>query len=356
MVTVADNPPAEGRGAYRLGLIYVSLATLAWSLGGLFAKLVAVDSFTTLYWRGIFGAVSLFVVLMAFERRKGLDDLANLGVGGWLYALTSASGMACYLSSIYYTSIAQNSIIWALVPLMTALAGWLLLRERVGVSTVIASLIAFAGVLVMLIGGAGEGSALGNSLAFLMMLSGVAMILVSRKFRGIPMMAASLVASLLSAVLALPFARPADATTLDLLVLLTFGITQGAIGMVLFGLGARLIPSAESALISALEGPLGPLWVLLALGIMPLPATILGGAIVLAAVIGHIVIENRRAAPSSSGTIVNEPRQPRRPAADGGGSGTDGVPGTGGVPRGPRARAGFAPDRQSRPTGGGDRS
>jgi drug/metabolite transporter (DMT)-like permease len=297
-VPAAAAAPADksARQSYRLGLVYVTIAVVAWSLGGLFAKIVSVDGYTTLCWRGFFGFASLALVLAVRERGNVFKQLTNMGVGGWLYALFSASAMAFYLISIQYTSIAHNSIIWSLVPLATAVAAWVVLRERASVSTVVASLIAFAGVVVMLVGSPGEGDVLGDALSFLMMLFGVATILVPRRYPGIPFMTASMVAALISCLIALPFATPLAATPWDLAVLATFGIVQGAVGMVLFGMGARLIPSAESALISALEGPLGPLWVFLALGTMPMAATFVGGGIVLAAVIGHILLESWREA------------------------------------------------------------
>ena len=287
----ATNP---GRQAHRLGLFYVTVAVVAWSLGGLFAKIVSVDGVTTLCWRGVFGFLSLAIVLAVRERGNAFKQVARLGGAGWFYALSSAGGMACYLISIQYTSIAHNSIIWSLVPLATAIAAWLLLGERASVTVIAASLLASAGVVVMLAGSPGEGDVFGDALSVLMMMSGVVMILVARRFPNVPFMTASMVASLVTALGALPFATPLAASPQDLAVLATFGIAQGAVGMVFFGLGARLIPSAESALLSALEGPLGPLWVFLALGTVPMPATFLGGAIVMAAVIGHIVLESRR--------------------------------------------------------------
>mgnify|MGYP000890750520 CR=1 FL=1 len=291
---------------YRLGLLLVLVAAFAWSLGGLYAKLVTVGGFTTLFWRGLFGCLSLLTVLLWRDARGVVADLARLGAPGWFYAVCSAGGMTCYLVSIQYTSIAHNSIIWALVPLATALAAWTFLGERISLPTIVASLMALGGVAVMLWGSAGEGDAFGDFLSVLMMLSGVVMILVSRRYRRLPFAAAGMVASLLSSLLAWPFAHPASATWRDIGILAVFGVTQGAVGMVLFGLGARRIPSADAALISALEGPLGPLWVFLALGIVPLPGTMIGGAIVIATVVGHILIESRRhpasrAVPSSDG-------------------------------------------------------
>jgi drug/metabolite transporter (DMT)-like permease len=68
------------------------------------------------------------------------------------------------------------------------------------------------------------------------------------------------------------------------------------LGLTLFAIGARLIPAAHTALIGALETPLAPLWVWIAFSELPPRLVFIGGAIVMIAVVGHILIENRRTA------------------------------------------------------------
>jgi drug/metabolite transporter (DMT)-like permease len=76
-------------------------------------------------------------------------------------------------------------------------------------------------------------------------------------------------------------------------MLALFGITQSALGLVLFSMGSRMIPATEATLLTALDVPLAPLWVWLAFGEWPTPFTIVGGVIVLTAVGGHIWHEMR---------------------------------------------------------------
>ena len=82
----------------------------------------------------------------------------------------------------------------------------------------------------------------------------------------------------------------------DLALLALFGAAQLGLGLVLFMAGARLIPVAEASLIGVLESVLGPVWVWLALGETPAPATLLGGAIILTALVVHIALDQRGAA------------------------------------------------------------
>ncbi|HET6366228.1 MAG TPA: EamA family transporter, partial [Pseudomonadales bacterium] len=79
----------------------------------------------------------------------------------------------------------------------------------------------------------------------------------------------------------------------DLALLALFGAAQLGFGLVLFTAGARLIPVADASLIAVLESVLGPVWVWLALGETPAPAALVGGAIILTALVIHTALEQR---------------------------------------------------------------
>jgi len=86
-------------------------------------------------------------------------------------------------------------------------------------------------------------------------------------------------------VVAAPFAHPGQADARDLGLLIALGVCQIGLGLVFLTIGGRLIPAAEVALITLLEIVLGPLWVWVFLSEEPPTATLIGGAIVLGAVL-----------------------------------------------------------------------
>ena len=90
----------------------------------------------------------------------------------------------------------------------------------------------------------------------------------------------------------LPFATPSEISSEDIGWLAALGIGQIGLGFALFTVGARLIPAAQVGLITLLEVVLGPLWVWLALAERPSTLTLVGGAIVVVA----IVIQTRGSA------------------------------------------------------------
>jgi drug/metabolite transporter (DMT)-like permease len=78
-----------------------------------------------------------------------------------------------------------------------------------------------------------------------------------------------------------------------------FGCFQVALGLTLFFLGSRLLPSGQAALISTLETPLMPFWIWVAFAEVPVLRVFIGGALVMGAVIADIVGDIRTQRPSA---------------------------------------------------------
>jgi drug/metabolite transporter (DMT)-like permease len=174
--------------------------------------------------------------------------------------------------------------IQAMAPVLAALLAWVAIGEQISPRTAIALVVALAGVGVM-IGGPGGGSLLGDGLSLLMALSFAVSIVISRHRKDVSMAPATCLAQVLLVVAFLPFSTPGSIPGDDLLALAALGAGQIGLGLVLLTLGARLIPAAQVALITLLEVVLGPLWVWLAVGERPTTATLVGGAIVVVAVV-----------------------------------------------------------------------
>jgi drug/metabolite transporter (DMT)-like permease len=278
---------------YRLGLALVTASAVAWSTAGFFTRLIPLDSWTLLAWRGVFGALGIAAVMLAMEHRGAWRGFQTMGWPGWLFAGVSAVGMIFFITSLGSTTVAHVAVIYATVPFVAAALGWLVMRERPTASATLASLAALAGVAVM-VGLGVEGSALGDLLAFGMTLSMAAMMVIARRFRAVPVMPAACLSALLSGMACWPFGDPLAVSAHELVLLALFGLVNSAVGLALFTLGARLLPAIETALIGGLDAPLAPLWVWLAFEETPGTSTIVGGLIVFAAVATHILIEARR--------------------------------------------------------------
>ena len=143
------SPTIPVMNSYVVGILLVTAATVAWSSAGLFTRLIQLDSWTTLLWRGVFGAIAIALISCRLERKKTIVEFFSLGPAGWLFAIVSAVGMVMFISALKHTTVAHVSIVYATVPLVTVGIAWVLLRERPTKDAMLASVAALVGVGVM---------------------------------------------------------------------------------------------------------------------------------------------------------------------------------------------------------------
>ena len=292
----------------RRGRLLVAAAAVCWSTGGLIARLVDTDPWTTVFWRGLFCAAFLAGVTALREGRRTPDVFLGMGATGLAMAVCFATASTCFIMALHRTSVANVLIIQSLSPFMAGLLGWAWMGERVEGRTWAAMGVALLGSAIMVsryFYTAAAGSLGGDLLAFTVALSFAAATVLLRRNRGVRMLPAAALAAALASLVASFAARPGSADLGDLLLLALFGSGQLGLGMILFTTGARRIPVAEAALIAVLESVLGPVWVWLAIGENPGLPSLVGGAIVLAALAGHTLADLRlewRAAAAQSGS------------------------------------------------------
>jgi drug/metabolite transporter (DMT)-like permease len=278
---------------YRLGLVLVTGSAIAWSTAGYFTRLVALDNWAILFWRGVFAAIGVLVFMLIMDGRKAFGQFAALGRPGWLFAVVSGAGMVVFISALTRTTVAHVAIIYGIVPFVAAGLSWLVIAEKPTRVAIVASAVALAGVVVMVGTGSREGSLFGDFLALLMTIGMAAMMVISRRHRDMPILAAACLSAVLSAAAcAVPALQQIPSAT-QLVELALMGLVNSAVGISLFTLGSRMIPAVETGLIGALEAPLAPVWVWLAFAETPGANTILGGILVFGAVMANIALGAR---------------------------------------------------------------
>jgi drug/metabolite transporter (DMT)-like permease len=289
-ISDAVMPHGESRlGRNWQGPTLVLLSAFAFSTAGLFTRLIEVDVWTTLFWRGLFGGAFIAAYVVWRDGAAALAAVRRIGVPGLVAAACSTLATICFVNALRETTVADVLVINATAPFMTAVLAWAWTGVRERRSTLVASGVALLGVVVTVAPALGSGRLLGDFLALLMTLLMSMMMVVIRRHRGVCMLPAASLSAFLCAVVVWPFAEPASATGWNFFYLVLFGTTQFGLGLLLLTLGTRLVSATRAALIGALETPLAPAIVWLALGEVPPLMTCLGGAIVLAAVVGDLL-------------------------------------------------------------------
>ena len=283
----------QKRHDYQIGVLFVTLSAVAWSLAGYFTRLIPLDSFTLLAWRGIFGALGLLVVIMLMRRRDWWREFARIGRAELAYIAITVCGMTLFITSLGHTSVAHGAVIYATIPFLAAFLGWIFLGEMPGRVAIVASLFALCGVGLM-VGFGTDGGLFGDLLAFGMTTCMAFSIILMRRNPGMSAMSSACISGLISGLICWPLGAPLAVTDVQLLQMALFGVVNSSMGLAFFAIGSRRLPAIETALIGSLDAPLAPLWVWLAFNEKPGLNTMIGGGIVFAAVVFHIVLSQRR--------------------------------------------------------------
>src|SRR4029453_10922358 len=98
---------AEVRSQHRLGIALVVAAAIAWSTAPFFTRLLPYDSWTILFWRGLFGGGLIVAALLVLQGRAGLRDLTRVNMSGWFVAALSSSAMIAFIPSLQLTSVSN---------------------------------------------------------------------------------------------------------------------------------------------------------------------------------------------------------------------------------------------------------
>jgi drug/metabolite transporter (DMT)-like permease len=282
------------------GVLLILLSAIAYSSAGFFTRLIHLDAWTMLFWRGLFAGLMILCVIVAQERGRTVAAIRAIGRPGLVAALCSTAATILYLNAFRRTSVADVAVIFAAAPFLTAGLGWLWLGVTEAWATLAASLLALVGVTIMVGGAVVEGHLIGDLLAFGMTACMAIMMLIIRQQQQTSMLPAACLSALLCPLVVWPFVSPVAIDMGDMVNLFLFGTTQFGLGLVFLTLGGRLVSATENALINTLETPLAVAWVWLCFGETPSVTSFVGGIVVMAAVAAHVWHGNRAVIPSAA--------------------------------------------------------
>jgi drug/metabolite transporter (DMT)-like permease len=277
----------------RRGQLLVAAAAVAWSTAGPVQRAVGAPAPTQAAVRAGAAALALTGYLLVRRRGGALAAFQSVGRAGIGVAIGVAIASSAFILALGSTSVAHVLLFQAIAPFLAALFAWLLMRERVLPRTWIAMGTALAGVVIMVGGSLGGGGLQGDLLSLLMSTAFACVLVITRRHREISMTPATALGMLISFVALAPFSHPGVLSALDWTMLAALGAGQIGLGMILFTAGARLIAAAQAGLITLLEVVLGPLWMWLIYREQPDGLTLVGGTVILAAVLVHAVADLR---------------------------------------------------------------
>jgi len=299
MTDVVARPASAG--TYRQGVILVLLGSLASSWLGLGVRMMddSATAWQILAFRS-FGAVAfLLVVILATNPGDLVDTFRKAARATVIGGIGIAVAFSGAVVAMQLTSVANTLFVLAAAPFMAAVLGRVTLGEHVRLATWIAISIALLGVALMVVEDVSFGHLWGNVAALVTALGVAVFIVALRSNRDVIMLPAAVLGGLLGLLTALVMCFVVTGvglalSTQDALLSLALGVFQLGLTLWLLTLGARYVPAAEVALLNLFEVVLGPLWVWLAFDEAAGVFTLVGGAMVLAAVIIDVVSGERK--------------------------------------------------------------
>lgn len=286
---------------YGKGVALVLGAGVLWSTIGLVVRQIdQAGAASVMFWRSAGLLPVLFAFLYVRSGGKVWQGLRAVGLPGFVGALGLVAAYAGALYALQATTVANAVFLYSAAPFFAALLGWAALGERVPATTWAAMALAGAGIFVM-IGGGIEGGRMDGNIAALISAAGFAVFSVSLRWGhvedSLPTVLWGGVLSMIAAFgLAPMLGQTVAASGHDIAVAMALGAVVLTGGMVLYTLGSKALPTAELTLMSSIENILAPIWVWLFLGETASQATLIGGAMVLIAVMGNAVMGARRQA------------------------------------------------------------
>jgi drug/metabolite transporter (DMT)-like permease len=252
------------------------------------------DIWLMVFYRSVAFAGTLLGFLAAVYRGRLVRPFLAVGRNGIVVALGLGGGSICYLVAISLTTVANVVFILGSAPLLTALLGRLVLGERVRPLTWLAMAVALCGIALMVVEGLGSGRLAGNVIAFGAAIAFAVMVVAIRRAKSVDMVPASCLGGVAGAAVAATMVGGFGISAHDLGLALLLGSAQLGAGFLLITLGTRRVPAAEVPLLALTEVVLAPIWVWLWVSEVPGQVTLLGGAVVLAAVLGQAIVRLRR--------------------------------------------------------------
>jgi drug/metabolite transporter (DMT)-like permease len=277
------------RARHRRAILFMIVAAVCWSSGGLLVRQLSItNAWEIVFWRSLFMAAFVAGVLLVMHGRAMPRAVVSVGRPGLISGLFLSGTFFFFIASLTHTTVANTFVLMSVSPFLVAILGRLVLKEPVPARTWLAMAAAFAGIVVMFGNAVDSGRVTGNLLAFGVSICFAAQVTMLRKFHAtVDMLPQVMIAGLWTLAPAFLLAGPFAATPRDIFILAFMGCVQLGTGCLLATAASRNLTATQIGLLALLEPIIGPLWVWLLMGENPGGNALLGGAIVLAAVIAN---------------------------------------------------------------------
>ena len=268
------------------GPFLIFLGAFSLSFGGLIVKsFEGATLWQILFWRSLFFTLTILAFLIISYKKNTFKSFYNSGLPGIFGGIILSFGFCGYVFAMYNTTVANTNFIISLQILFLAIFGYFFLKEKISTITLISIILAITGVLLMVGNSLTPGELSGNLAAFTMPISFAVLIMIVRKYPTVDMIPAQFIAGVCSCLIGFILSSKIMISSHDIFLGFLAGFFQVGFGFIFITIGARTTPSAMVGVIMLSESVLGPVWAFLFVSERPSMFGLIGGAIILSAVL-----------------------------------------------------------------------
>ena len=268
------------------GPILIFLGAVSLSFGGLIVKsFEGATLWQILFWRSVFFSLTVLVFLIITYKKKIFNSFYLSGWPGFVAGTILSLGFCGYVIAMYSTTVANTNFIISLQILFLAIFGYFFLKEKISFVTLFSITLAIIGVLIMVGNSLSPGEMSGNLAAFSMPITFAVLIVIVRKYPTVDMVPSQFIAGICCCLIGYFISNKIMISHHDIFLGFLAGFFQVGFGFIFITIGARTTPSAMVGIIMLSESVLGPLWAFLFVSERPSIFSLIGGAIILSAVL-----------------------------------------------------------------------
>ena len=274
---------------YRAISLVLTGGVLMGMVGLILRLMESADGFQILVYRSF--ALSAMVMLVACLRRKvgALKFLKSFDKWDVIVGLLLGLAFSFYVYALLNTNIASALFVLSSAPIFAAILAWVFIGEKPSKITYVALFLAVIGVGLMVKDGLDTGGILGNIYALISALCFAAMLVIIRYTGKEDALGGTFLGGVfacgLNAIVAIGIGSGLAISGWDLGLSLIMGACTIGLGIALVTWAASYLPASEVSILALIESVTGPIWVWLFLGEGTTISTLIGGAIVLSAVV-----------------------------------------------------------------------
>ena len=271
------------------GTVLVLLGALCLSFGGIIVKsFEGANLWQILFWRQTFFSIIVALYLLIVFKKNFFKSFHNSGLPGLIAGIFLGIGFSAYVFAMYHTTVANTLFIISTETIFLALFGYIFLKEKINLITLISIIMGMSGVLLIIESSLSIQSSsqfFGNIVAFIMPISFAVLIVIVRKYPKVDMVPSQFIAGVFAALIGYLVAGKLSISPHDLFLGFLAGTFQIGFGFIMITIGSQTTPAAVVGVLMLTEAVFGPLWAWLFINEIPPTSVIIGGCIIISAIL-----------------------------------------------------------------------